>query len=233
MSNLVQINEFLEQTRELSISELNAMIRKMDQAAESQVSQGFAHSILGYMKQMEIAGEVATFTAGKEKAEKLKARHTWLFTEPTVEEAAAVVVEVAKLPKAEKVKVEKKGDIAKRIFAGLADKSKENVMRVFQKELNTTQSGAQTYFYVCNGPTGAPRGRKAGVTASAKTVYVRKTPVGAPTKREIATKLFVAAPVKTRDAVVATFMKELSMTKAGATTYYYTVGGTRVRTAKK
>lgn len=237
MSNLVQINEYLEQTRNLSVEELNSMIRHMDQAAEPQVSQGFAHSVLGYMKQAELKDEVATFEAAKIKAEALRTRHGWLFAETAAEEveaaaAAVVVEEVVVAPKAPKIKTEKKGDIAKRIFAGLADKSKENVMQVFQKELNTTAAGAQTYFYVCNGPTGAQRGRKASANAAAKTVYVRKTPVGGLTKREQAAALFAGATNKDRAVIVGRFVSELGMSKAGATTYYYTVGGAHLRAKK-
>ena len=236
MSTLVQINEYLDQTRNLSVNELNTMIRHMDQAAEPQVSQGFAHSILGYMKQAELKDEVATFEAAKVKAEALRTRHGWLFAETAAEEveaAAVVVEEVVVAPKAPKIKTEKKGDIAKRIYAGLADKSKENVMKVFEKELNTTKSGAQTYFYVCNGPTGAQRGRKASANAAAKTVYVRKTPVGAVSKRDQAAALFAGATNKDRAVIVGRFVSELGLTPKGAVTYYYTVGGAHLRSAKK
>jgi hypothetical protein len=233
MSDLVQINEYLDQTRNMSVEELNVLIRHMDQSAEPQTQQGFAHSILGYMKMSDIKGEVATFEAAKTKAEALKSRHAWLFAEPTPEVEAPVAVEVVAVPKAPKVKVEKKGDIAKRIYAGLADKSKANVMKVFQTELQTTVAGSQTYFYVCNGPTGAQRGRKASSPDAKKVAYVRKTAVGAPTKRELATKLFASAPDKSRATIVARFQTELGLTKAGSTTYYYTVGGAHLRSAKK
>jgi len=233
MSDLVQINEYLDQTRNLSLNEINALIRHMDQSAETQTQQGFAHSILGYMKMSDIKGEVATFVEAKSKAEKLKERHAWLFVEPVPEVEIPVAAEVIVEPKAPKVKVEKKGDIALRIFAGLADKSKANVMQVFQKELNTTTSGAQTYFYVCNGPTGAQRGRKPSTDAAAKVAYVRKVPVGTPTKRELASKLFASATDKSRATITARFQNELGLTKAGSLTYYYTVGGAHLRSAKK
>jgi hypothetical protein len=233
MSVLVQINEYLDQTRALSVEEINALIRHMDQAAEPQTQQGFAHTILGYMKQAELKDEVAVFADAKAKAEALKSRHAWLFAEPAPEVVAPVAVEVVAVPKAPKVKVEKKGDIAKRIFAGLADKSKANVMKVFQTELQTTVAGSQTYFYVCNGPTGAQRGRKASATATAKPVYVRKVPAGTPTKREQAAKLFSTAVNKDRAVIVGRFVSELGLTPKGAVTYYYTVGGAHLRSAKK
>ncbi len=232
MSQLTQINQFLDSTRNLSVEELNKMISHMDGAAEPMTQQGFAHTVLGYMKQMEINDQVASFELAKQKAESLKTRHSWLFAEPVPEVEAPVEVEPVKVPKAPKVKTEKKGDIAKRIFAGLADKSKENVMKVFQKELNTTAAGAQTYFYVCNGPTGAQRGRKATANTERK-VYVRKTPAGTPTKREQAAALFASATNKDRAVIVGRFVSELGMTPAGATTYYYAVGGAHMRSAKK
>lgn len=232
MSVLVQINEYLDKTRNLSVDEINALIRQMDQTADVQTQQGFAHTILGYMKQAELKDEVATFAAAKSKADSLKDRHRWLFVEPAPEVDVPEVAEVVPTPKVPKMKAEKKGDIAKRIYAGLADKSKENVMKVFQKELNTSVAGSQTFFYVCNGPTGAKRGRKVSPTESAKVAYVRKVPAGTPTKRELATKLFASASDKSRGAVVALFMDKLGMTKSGATTYAYAVGVQHLRTKK-
>jgi hypothetical protein len=233
MSVLVQINEYLDKTRNLSIDEINALIRQMDQTADAQTQQGFAHTILGYMKQAELKDEVATFAAAKSKADSLKDRHRWLFVEPTPEVAAEETVEIVSVPKAIKVKTEKKSDIAKRIYAGLADKSKENVMKVFQKELQTSVLGAQTYYYAAGGEKSGKRGRKANPTALAKVAYVRKTPAGTPTKREQAAKLFASAPDKSRATIVARFQKELGLTAAGSTTYYYTVGGAHLRSAKK
>lgn len=234
MSVLVQINEYLDKTRNLSIDEINALIRQMDQTADVQTQQGFAHTVLGYMKQAELKDEVATFAAAKSKAEALKDRHSWLFAEPVPEDKPVTIADVVeKQAKPVKVKAEKKGDIAKRIYAGLADKSKENVMKVFQKELQTTVAGSQTYFYVCNGPTGAQRGRKASPTASAKVAYVRKVPAGTPTKREQAAALFAGATVKDRAVIVGRFVSELGLTPKGAVTYYYTVGGAHLRSAKK
>lgn len=233
MSVLVQINEYLDKTRNLSVDEINALIRQMDQTADTLVQQGFAHTVLGYMKQAELKDEVATFAAAKSKADSLKDRHRWLFVEPAPEIEAPEVAEVVSVPKVPKVKVEKKGDIAKRIYAGLADKSKENVMKVFQKELNTSIAGSQTFFYVCNGPTGAKRGRKSTPGTPAKVAYVRKVPAGTPTKREQAAKLFAGASDKSRATIIALFMDKLGMTKSGATTYAYNVGITHLRSAKK
>jgi hypothetical protein len=233
MSVLVQINEYLDKTRNLSVDEINALIRQMDQTADTLVQQGFAHTVLGYMKQAELKDEVATFAAAKSKADSLKDRHRWLFVEPAPEVDAPEVTEVVSVPKVPKVKVEKKGDIAKRIYAGLADKSKENVMKVFQKELNTSLLGAQTYYYAAGGEKSGKRGRKANPAASTKVAYVRKVPAGTPTKRELAAKLFASAINKDRGAVVALFMDKLGMTKAGATTYAYTVGVQHLRNIKK
>lgn len=232
MSTLVQINEYLDNTRELSVEELNALIRTMDQSAEPQSSQGFAHSILGYMKLAEIKDEIATFADAKAKALRLKERHNWLFVEPAVPEEKAPAIETPKAPKAPKVKTEKKSDIAMRIFTGLADKSKANVIEVFARELNTTLAGAQSYYYAVGGEKSGKRGRKPSADSTPKAAYVRKTPVG-PTKREQAAKLFASAPDKSRAAVVSLFMDKLGMTKAGATTYAYTVGVQRLRSAKK
>lgn len=233
MSVLVQINEYLDKTRNLSIDEINALIRQMDQTADIQTQQGFAHTVLGYMKQAELKDEVATFAAAKSKADSLKDRHRWLFVEPAPEVAVPELVEVTPVPKAIKVKAEKKGDIAKRIYAGLADKSKENVMKVFQKELQTTALGAQTYYYAAGGEKSGKRGRKANPTASAKVAYVRKTPAGTPTKREQAAKLFATAINKDRAVIVARFQSELGLTPAGSLTYFYAVGGAHMRSAKK
>lgn len=232
MSVLVQINEYLDKTRNLSVDEINALIRQMDQTADALVQQGFAHTVLGYMKQAELKDEVATFAVAKAKADSLKDRHRWLFVEPAPEVDAPEVAEVVPVPKAPKVKVEKKGDIAKRIYAGLADKSKENVMKVFQKELNTSLLGAQTYYYAAGGEKSGKRGRKANPTA-AKPVYVRKTPAGTPTKREQAAKLFATAINKDRAVIVARFQSELGLTPAGSLTYFYAVGGAHMRSAKK
>lgn len=229
MSTLATINQFLDSTRDLSVDKLNELIFAMDHTAEPQVSQGLAHSILGYMKLAEIKDQTASFAAALQSASKLKENHGWLFTEPAPVEVAAPV-EKPVVEKVVKEKTEPKGEIAKRIFAGLADKSKANVIEVFQRELGTSKAGAQTYFYVCNGPTGAKRGRAA--TATPK-VYVRKTPAGVPTKREQAASIYAAATDKSRDAIVAKFVSELGMTKSGATTYYYNVGGAHLRTAKK
>lgn len=233
MSNLTQLAEFLEQTRNLPVGELNRLIAKMDQTAEPQVSQGFAHSILGYMKMNEIAGEVATFIDGQAKAANLRNRHNWLFVEPIIEDPTPMIEEFVASPKLVKVKGEKKSEIAKRIYAGLADKSKANVMKVFEKELDTSEKGAQTFFYVCNGPTGAKRGRKANPDAAPKVAYVRKTAVGTPTKRELATNLFTSAPDKSRAAITARFVSEIGLSLKGAVTYYYAVGGAHMRDAKK
>lgn len=233
MSVLVQINEYLDKTRNLSVDEINALIRQMDQTADTLVQQGFAHTVLGYMKQAELKDEVATFAAAKAKADSLKDRHRWLFVEPAPEVDAPEIAEVVSVPKAPKVKVEKKGDIAKRIYAGLADKSKENVMKVFQQELNTSLLGAQTYYYAAGGEKSGKRGRKANPTASAKVAYVRKVPAGTPTKRELAAKLFASASDKSRAVIVGRFESELGLTPKGAVTYFYTVGGAHLRSAKK
>lgn len=232
MSTLTQITEFLEQTRNLPVGELNRLIAKLDQSAEPQISQGFAHSILGYMKMNEIAGEVATFAEGRAKAASLRDRHSWLFVEPIIEDPAPMIEEFVASPKAMKVKTEKKSEIAKRIYAGLADKSKANVMKVFQEQLDTSVAGSQTFYYVVAGPTGAKRGRKANPDATPKVAYVRKTVAGAPTKRELAAKLFASAPDKSRAAIVARFQSELGLSPACSTTYFYTVGGAHVRATK-
>lgn len=233
MSILSEINEFLESTRTESVDALNSMIRHMDQSAEPQRDQGFAHSILGYMKMADLKDQVALFSEAKSKAEALKARHGWLFVEPAPEVIEAPVAEKVTAPKAPKVKAEKKSEIAMRIYAGLADKSKANVMATFERELNTSKLGAQTYFYVCNGPTGAQRGRKANPDAAPKVAYVRKPVVSGPTKREQATKLFATATDKSRAVITARFVSELGLTPKGALTYYYTVGGAKLRAAKK
>jgi hypothetical protein len=232
MSNLVQINEYLDQTRNLSVDELNALIRAKDQSAEPQVSQGFAHAILGYMQQIEINGEVATFEAAKAKADKLKGRHGWLFVEPTEEQEKPVAIEAPATVKQPKVAVEKKSEIAKRIFEGLADKSKANVIEVFQRELNTSPAGAQTFYYACGGEKSGKRGRKPSATASAKPVYVRKTDPATPSKRDQAAKLFAVATDKSRAVITARFQQELGLSPACATTYFYSVGGARVRAGK-
>jgi hypothetical protein len=232
MSNLTQINEYLEQTRNLSVEELNTLIFKMDNTAVSQVSQGLAHSILGYMKLIELNDGVATFAAGQEKAAKLQERHGWMYAAPVVVEEKPVV-EVVQAVKVPKAKTETKTEIAARIYAGLADKSKAHVMEVFQRELQTTVQGSQSYYYAVGGEKSGKRGRKPSASAAPKAVYVRKTPVGVPTKRELATKLFTSAPDKSRAVIIDRFQKELGLTAAGSVTYFYNVGGAHIRAAKK
>jgi hypothetical protein len=233
MSFLTEINEFLEQTRELPIKQMNKLIAEMDSAAEAQKSTQIAHSILGYMMSAKIRGEQPSFADALARVEKLKSAQPWLYVEPAEKPIvdAPKVVEVVKT-KAPKVRGEKKGEIAARIFAGLADKSKENVIKVFVEQLGTTPAGAQTYFYAVGGEKSGKRGRKA--SGAPRKVYVRKTEKKAgPTKREMAAQLFAAAPVKSRDVIVQRFVSELGMTKSGATTYYYAVGGAPVRKGVK
>jgi hypothetical protein len=233
-SALREINEYLESTRMMSRTELNAIIRDLDPEAAELQTQGFAHSVLGYMMVDKIAGLTPNFRVGVTKAGSLKERHPWLFAEPV---AQAIVdgdepeaVEVKKV-KVTKPKLETKSDIAKRIYAGLTDKSKVNVIKVFMQELGTSAAGAQTYFYASGGEKSgkAPKATKiASVIISSTVSLARATKVG-PTKKQLATEIYTKSVDKSRDTIVQKFMVELSMTKLGASTYFYNVGGARTK----
>lgn len=231
MSFIAQIGSFLNETRELSLKQLNNLIKELDHTATTVDNQAVAHSVLGYMQSAKIKGEVVSFADAFARTDSLKARHNWLYVEPTEESAADPVAADVPVEKPVRVKGEKKSDIAAKIYAGLTDRSKENVIRVFMEQLGTTQAGAQTYYYTVGGEKTGRTARKASTTAP--TTYVRKTPERTgPTKREIAAKMFAEAPVKTREVMVERFVQEIGMTKAGAMTYFYAVGGQRQRAVK-
>ncbi len=61
---------------------------------------------------------------------------------------------------------------------------------------------------------------KAKVAKPSKVVEPKGT-----SKRELAQKLFNASTDKSRAAIIDLFVKELGMTKAGASTYFYSVKG--------
>jgi hypothetical protein len=232
MSIIAQINEFLNETRDLTVKQLNNLIQELDHTAITIGDQAVAHSVLGYMQSAKIKGETANFADAFIRAKDLKARHNWLYVDPTEPSATAPITdEVVPAAKPVRVKGEKKSDIAAKIYAGLTDRSKENVIRVFMEQLGTTHAGAQTYYYTVGGvKTGRPA-RKASTTAP--TTYVRKTPERTgPSKREVAAKMFAEATVKTRAVMVERFVQEIGMTVAGATTYFYAVGGQRQRAVK-
>jgi hypothetical protein len=235
MSYLAQINEYLASTRELSAKQLNKLIKDLDQSAEPVKSQQEAHSVLGYMMSAKIKGESPVFAHAVARVERLKSAQPWLYVEPEVKlvvPGAAAVDEPEEKPvKVKKPRGEKKSDIAAKIFSGLADKSKENVIAVFMDQLGTTRAGAQTYFYAVGGEKSGKRGRKA--SGAPVKVYVRKTEKTGPTKREQAAVLFAGATDKSRDAIVKRFVTELGLTPAGARTYYYAVGGAPVRKGVK
>jgi hypothetical protein len=232
-SALREINEYLESTRMMSRTELNAIIRDLDPEAAELQTQGFAHSVLGYMMVDKFAGLTPNFRVGVTKAGSLKDRHPWLFAEPVaqaiVDGEDPVVLADVKPPKPAKPKLETKSDIAKRIFAGLTDRSKANVISVFMQELGTTASGAQTYYYAAGGEKSG-KAKKSPIASSTVTkVTSTKTPKIGVTKKQLAQEIFAKSTDKSRDVIVQKFMDELSMTKLGASTYFYNVGGARAR----
>lgn len=234
MSFIAQIGSFLNETRELSVKQLNNLIKELDHTAATVDNQAVAHSVLGYMQSAKIKGETVSFADAFARTDSLKARHNWLYVEESTEESTApvTIAEDAPAAKPARAKGEKKSDIAAKIYAGLTDRSKENVIRVFMEQLGTTRAGGTTYYYTVGGEkTGRPA-RKASTTAP--TTYVRKTPERTgPTKREIAAKMFAEAPVKTRAVMVERFVQEIGMTPKCAMTYFYVVGGQRQRAVSK
>ncbi len=223
MSYLVQINEFLAETRDLGPKQLNKLIKELDNAALAVDNQAMAHTILGYMMSAKIKGETPKFEEASRRAANLKASQSWLFVEP-ITPAQTSLVPVDEKPKkitSPKQKTEKKSDTAKRIFDNLTDKTKANVIKVFMEQLGTTEAGASTYFYACGG-------EKTGH----KTTQRVKASSG-PTKRDLAQQLFDNSEHKDRASIVAKFVSELGLTTAGATTYYYVCGGAPVRRGLK
>lgn len=241
-SALREINEYLESTRMMSRTELNAIIRDLDPEAAELQTQGFAHSVLGYMMVDKFAGLTPNFRVGVTKAGSLKDRHPWLFAEPTAQAIVDgnesseddVPVAVQKV-KNQKQKSETKADISKRIYAGLTDKSKENVIKVFMHELGTSLAGATTYYYASGGEKSGRKVAKAVDSEAIKSTTTKKAVTkvasanGGITKKTLAQEIFNGAVDKSRGAIVQKFIDELAMTKLGATTYFYNVGGARAR----
>ena len=232
MSYVSSINEFLEATRSLSAADLNQRIASLDASATPVATASVAHAVLGYMQSAVIKGETPSFSAALARAEGLKQKQEWLFTDtetpthPAVEVIAPV--RATKTATATTPRV-KKSDAAREIFATLEDRSKTNVIKVFMEKLGTTAAGAQTYFYACGGEKVGRRGRPA---AGENRVIVRIPRREGPTKAEQAQTIFATATDKSRDAIINTFVTQLGMSKAGATTYFYKVGGQRVRGQK-
>jgi len=218
-SYLTQINAFLSETRQLLLPELNAMIADLDPDAEPIESATVAHATLGYLKSAELKGDAAVFADAFRRATELKEGQEWLFIDdtPTAAVKPAAAAKPAAEPAAPKAR---KSDQAKAIFDALEDKSKANVMRVFQEKLNTTAAGAQTYFYACGGERVGRRGRH---SADSGVEVVRIPKRETPTKLELARKLYANNPKATRTDIIALFQSDLKMSKSGATTYYYTV----------
>jgi len=220
MSYLRQINEHLESTRELTIQQLNNLILELDRAAQPLTHQGIAHTVLGYMMSARLKGEDPSFVDGVARAERLKANQEWLYVDPAVK--VAPPPPPVKQSKADAAPVKSKRDLAREIYDGLEDKSKANVIRVLMERLQTSQAGAQTYYYGCtdvregSGPKEAP-------------VKDEKPANTAPSKKMQAQALFDAAPDKSKDAIVALLMHELKLSVAGASTYYYSCTGAQRR----
>lgn len=218
MSYLTKINEFLATTRGMDLSQLNLMISERDPDAEAIESPTIAHATLGYLESAVLKGETPSFSEALRRANELKEGQEWLFVD---DEAPAKPAAKAAEKKAEPAAPRaRKSDLAKAIFAELEDKSKANVIRVFQEKLGTTAAGAQTYYYECGGERAGRRGRHpAGSAVDVVRIPKRETP----TKLQLARELFAANPSATRTEIIALFQSNLSMTKSGATTYYYTV----------
>lgn len=229
MSYLTEISEHLAQTRDMSIKQLNTLIKSLDDSSEDIKIPSLAHAVLGYMMSAKIKGETPRFAEAVERAESLKARQRWLFTEPLPEETQIrPEVEERVVEKPLVKKPVKKVDAAKQIYNELEDKSKENVIKVLVSKLGVTEAGAQTYYYACGGERLGKKVRKSGDVKSA--AGIAKAPkVTGPTKREQAQVLFNSATNRTRESIVAQFVSELGLSQAGATTYYYACGGASVK----
>lgn len=232
MSYLTEINEYLAQTRDMSESQLNQLINELDSQSHCVDSQALAHTVLGYMMSAKIKGELPHFAQAVVRATNLKAQQMWLFAEPSSKTSTAPAAEQdtkpAKNSKQNPTLSVNKMVIAREIYSGLVDKTKPNVIKIFVEKLSTTPAGAQTYYYACGG-------KKTNVhpkviqTASAITAYKAATP----TKRELARRLFNNSVTKDRETIVSKFVTELGLTKACATTYYYSCGGAPVRRGLK
>lgn len=229
MSFVAEINAFLETTRTMTVEQLNTMIAERDATAEAITNASVAHAVLGYMESARIKGQVPSFADAFQRASALKEGQPFLFTadepesKPAADTAAAALTAPAAAAAAP-AKV-KKSEQAQAIFDSLTDKSKPNVIKVFMEQLGTTAAGAQTYYYACGGEKLGRRGRPAGEGGA---VAKRE----GPTKADRARALFAEAPDKSRAAIIKLFMEQLEMSKAGATTYYYTVGGEHIRAKK-
>lgn len=231
MSYVTAINEFLESTRSLPAAELNQRIATLDSTATPVAAASVAHAVLGYMQSAVIKGETPSFGAALARAEGLKQKQEWLFTDTEAVAARPTVEVIAPVRAAKAVATPrvKKSDAAREIFASLEDRSKANVIKVFMERLGTTAAGAQTYFYACGGEKVGRRGRPA---QGENRVIVRIPRREGPTKAEQAQTIFASATDKSRDTIINSFVSQLGMSKAGATTYFYKVGGQRVRGQK-
>ncbi len=216
MSYLRTINEFLAETRELTIEQLNRLIQERDHTATELTQQLFAHSVLGYMQSASIRKEPVSFASAVEKAEMLRKRNGWLFIESSMTQPN-IPVEVEQPPpkqsivevKSEKQQKVRKQDQAQAIYDALPDKTRNSVIAAFVEKLGVSEAGALTYFYNCGGSTGAKSDQ--------------------PSKKELAQMLYDKSDNKDREYIIELFMRELGLTKPGAHTYYYGCGGAPVR----
>jgi hypothetical protein len=77
----------------------------------------------------------------REKTFKLVEENPWMFVEPEEEE------KFDELTGKPKMKKGKKQELAAEIYQANRDKDKEEIMELFQKELDMSKSGARTYYY--------------------------------------------------------------------------------------
>lgn len=172
MSYLVNITKYLNDTKELSINELNLLIQTLDLEANPIDTRAFAHTVLGYMMSAKYQGESPTFKTAYEKATKLKTRQAWLFVESAeVREEVAPTTETKPKSKTTKSKSKTKAkpktarskqrtavkeatgmnktEYARQIYYSMEDKSKSLVVPILQDKLQTSAAGATTYYYKC------------------------------------------------------------------------------------
>ncbi len=230
MSFTAELNTFLSNTRNMTADELNAMIVELDATAQPVTNANVAHAVLGYMQSAHLKGQTPSFAEAYARASSLQENQPYLFTaqpgdaattqpaDATTQPAAEVqkAPKQPKAPKAEKPARVKKSDQAAAIFASLEDKTKEHVMSVFVERLGISRLAAQTYYYACGGEK---IGRRTRGDGEARTPVTKRE---GPSKAAQARELYLAAPDKSRSVMIALFMEKLGMSKAGATTYYYT-----------
>ena len=112
-------------------------------------------------------------------------------------------------------------DTALAIYKGSPRKDNATIVTAFRDTLDVTPATAQSYFYWCVRQTRTDVPPTASSTTPARTV----TPIDASprsgTKIERALVIYKESAAMGRKATIDRFVSELSMTSAGAQTYFY------------